>query len=69
MSADAYAECGVCRHYPAQHDGQRGRPCRAWVPDNDDSYCACPGWQEPKTAAPVEAKPWGWERKDLQGDA
>jgi len=46
------AECGSCKHFPAYHDGQRGRPCRAWAPDDTpdqttDNYCKCPGWQDP----------------------
>ncbi len=41
-------ECANCKHYPAYHDGDGGRPCRAWDPDVDDSKCACPGWTAPK---------------------
>jgi len=64
----AYEECGECGHYHAYHDGDGGRPCRAFVDTTPDLKCACPGWKEPKAAAPVESKPWGWERDDLQGE-
>ncbi len=41
------AECGACNHYPAYHDGDGGRPCRAWNPDQPDAKCACKGWEAP----------------------
>lgn len=42
-----YDECGACGHYPAYHDGQGGRPCRAWNPDRNDWACACAVWKKP----------------------
>ncbi len=47
------AECGTCRHSPAYHDGAGGRPCRAWNPDEADSFCACAGWTEPEPPPPA----------------
>ena len=61
-------ECANCGHSKAYHDGDGGRPCRAWDPVQPDYKCACKGWKAKVIAVAVESKPWGWERKDLQGD-
>ena len=56
---EQHEECGGCKHSPAYHDGQGGRPCRAWAPDDSadqttDNFCKCPGWKDkPKPAAPA----------------
>ena len=65
-----YSECANCKHYHAYHDGPTVNPCRAWAPDDaaTTDVCQCPGWKAEVVAAPTESKPWGWERKDLQGD-
>jgi len=48
------AQCASCTHSPAYHDGDGGRPCRAWDPDKPDNKCACKGWKDkPAPAAPV----------------
>lgn len=52
IEQQAYEDCAGCGHSRAYHDGQRGRPCRAWAPDDSpdqttDNYCKCPKWQEP----------------------
>ena len=60
--------CAVCNHSPAYHDGQGVRPCRAWNPDTTDAKCSCAGWKDKTAPAPVEQKPWGHERADLQGE-
>ena len=41
-------DCASCSHSAAYHDGDGGRACRAWNPDEDDNYCACKGWKKPK---------------------
>ncbi len=41
-------DCAECSHSAAYHDGNGGRPCHAWNPDEDDNYCACKGWVKPK---------------------
>lgn len=55
MSGDR-EECGACSHSPAYHDGDGGRPCRAFTDATDDLKCACKGWQKstPPAPAPVE---------------
>lgn len=45
------ATCAGCNHAPAYHDGDGGRPCRAWNPDEPDHFCACKGWT-PKPPPP-----------------
>ncbi len=67
QDSDPHEECGICKHYPAYHDGDGGRCCRAWNPDKPESKCDCPGWKSKAPPAPVEQKPWGHERADLQG--
>lgn len=64
------AQCANCKHSPAYHDGDGGRPCRAWAPDDaaTTDVCPCQGWKAKVVAVAEESKPWGWERKDLQGD-
>ena len=49
--AEPTEHCANCDHSPAYHDGDGGRPCRAWDPDRPDFKCACKGWE--KTPAPV----------------
>lgn len=49
-----YNECINCNHYPAYHDGDGGRICRAFVDHTPDLKCSCNGWGE---------KPYG-ERND-----
>lgn len=56
-------ECGACGHSPAYHDGDGGRPCRAFTDQADDLTCACKAWQLPKPKpAPImlddEPNPW-----------
>lgn len=53
----ACEECDNCKHSPAYHDGDGGRPCRAWSPDEStdqttDNFCKCPGWK--KTVVKIE---------------
>lgn len=55
--ADPASSCGGCNHSPAYHDGDGGRPCRAWNPDEADTFCACPGWSAPKPPPAPEAAP------------
>lgn len=50
-AADRSAKCAGCTHSPAYHDGDGGRPCRAWAPDESpdqttDNFCKCKGWQD-----------------------
>lgn len=52
-SAEDYEECSRCKHYPAYHDGDGGRPCRAWNPDNNDHKCVCVGWKKKPIATTV----------------
>ena len=50
------ADCANCNHSRAYHDGDGGRPCRAWAPvdsadQTTDNYCKCPGWKDKPAAA------------------
>lgn len=64
------ALCASCKHSPAYHDGDGGRPCRAWAPDDaaTTDVCPCTGWKDPAKPAAVETLPWGHERADFHGD-
>ncbi len=61
-------DCGDCTHSAAYHDGDGGRICRAWAPNDEATtdVCPCKGWVEPKSvplpvAAPsVDADDFGW---------
>lgn len=55
--AEDYEECASCKHYPAYHDKETGRPCRAWDPDQPDNLCACKGWKKPKPKPAPAAAP------------
>lgn len=57
--------CARCTHSRAYHDIPSG--CYAWNPDQPNYKCACVRWQDPKIdLAPIEQKPGGHERADLQ---
>lgn len=65
------AECKRCNHYPAYHDGQDGRPCRAWNDQTTDGKCACAGWVPKPTTPPSilsqTAEP-SYQRPDIEGE-
>ena len=55
--------CGRCNHSEAYHMGARIHACRAWNPNEDDSVCACTGWEKAPAvivtpAAPLPHKHW-----------
>lgn len=52
-------DCADCNHAPAYHDGEGGRTCRAWNPDEVHNMCSCTEWKKgtPVVVKPVEPKP------------
>ncbi len=43
-------DCASCGHSAAYHDGDGGRVCRAWAPNDAATTDACPckGWEQSK---------------------